>query len=334
MKKRIIALLTAAMALTAMFPSMAGAATIDTHDIFFEAEDVREYGEELLVQDQTVGTQSYENLTNASATGKVTNVNVMNVRALENVVGSEGKVTFQFTALSAGMYTLTVYGTPARNNYNVMSKVSYSVNGSEPIKMICGDPEQEDTVVSTDYDANINLAKNTALVPVELKEGKNTVTFILDSSKLNSLQRIFSYIDCVGFTKVEEEDPYELNLTHEISDAAVAADGTGVFRFITKFNLTGDAPEVEAFGTYIIPETVFEDDNMLADGAIVTYTEEASEIKDGDTYTADLIKIPPEYFGEKLYAMSYVKFAGEDDVHFFNIVIDSDTAQCVNDFIE
>lgn len=194
------------------------------------------------MQDQTVGTKSYENLTNASATGKVTNVNVMNVRALENVVGSEGKVTFQFTALSAGMYTLTVYGTPARNNYNVMSKVSYSINGSEPIKMICGAPEQEDTVVSTDYDANINLAKNTALVPVELKEGKNTVTFILDSSKLNSLQRIFSYIDCVGFTKVEEEDPYELNLTHEISDAAVAADGTGVFRFITKFNLTGDAP--------------------------------------------------------------------------------------------
>lgn len=35
MKKKIIALLTAAMALTAMFPSMAWAATIDTHDIFF-----------------------------------------------------------------------------------------------------------------------------------------------------------------------------------------------------------------------------------------------------------------------------------------------------------
>ena len=322
MKKKIIALLTAAVALAAMFPPAAWAATIDQHDIFFEGEN------EAYIDAENSTDNTYSTLPNDGCSeGK-----------FERSYISSGttQLAYKFDVPSAGMYELVLYGAPSAITYRNQSKVQYSVNGSAFVKLVSGNTDPaEDTALQTTYDAGTDYVKNTVKEYVELKEGQNTL--ILKADELCALNRVWFYVDGIGFNKISDipqEPAYTLNLTHALSDAVVAADGTGTFRFITKFNLTGDAPQVEAFGTYIIPETVFEDDNMLADGAIVTYTEEASQIQDGDTYTADLIKIPSEYFGEKLYAMSYVKFAGEEDVHFFNIVINSDTAQCVNDFIE
>lgn len=336
MKKKIIALLSAMALLSTAMPIVSLAAVDKTKfDIFFEAEYKGTIGTESdgeFVADLSVGTQGFETLTGASGTG--TGHNTMNIRAMENVIGSEGKVTFRFMAEKEGLYELSIFGTPATSTYSIMSKVFYSINGSAPVKVICGDKEMPDTAKAEAYDAGVNLAKNTILNPVQLKKGENFITLTLDSSKLNALKRVTSYLDCIGFKKLSTEPTYELNLAHKLSDAAAEGE-TGRFRFITQFNLTGDAPEVEAFGTYILPGSIF-DGESFANGAVVTYDDaaDAAAIKDGDTYTADLTDIPQAYFGEKLYAASYVKFKGEDNVHLFNIVIDNETAKSVNDFIQ
>ncbi|MBQ7661604.1 MAG: hypothetical protein IJS44_06070, partial [Clostridia bacterium] len=103
-----------------------------------------------------------------------------------------------------------------------------------------------------------------------------------------------------------------------LSLSGVYTDGAGKLRFVTNVATGENDPEIEYFGTYLVPLSYFNDNELTAAGgeqlgvAQVKYTQ---SIESGRTFAADLVDIPEEHYGTEIFAWSFVKFAGIDTVY-------------------
>ena len=209
MKKKIIALLTAAMALTAMFPSMAWAATIDTHDIFFEGEN-----------------QAYIDTENSTDTNITVSSPGCSRGKFErsDVKSGTTQLAYKFDAPSAGLYEMVLYGVPSAATYKYQSKVRYSLNESAFVELVSGNADPaENTAVQESYDAGADFAKNTVKEYVQLREGKNIL--ILKADEVCVLDRVWFYVDCIGFTRMADIPEIEATLS------AINVNGSAISGF-------------------------------------------------------------------------------------------------------
>ena len=201
MKKKIIALLTAIMVAVTMFPAAAWAATIDTHDIFFE-------GENQAYIDTENSTDTYNTLSSAGCSG--------GKFERSHVASGTTQLAYKFDAPSAGLYEMVLYGVPSAATYKFQSKVRYSLNESAFVELVSGNADPaENTAVQESYDAGADFAKNTVKEYVQLREGENIL--ILKADEVCVLDRVWFYVDCIGFTRMadipEIEEALLRNLT-------------------------------------------------------------------------------------------------------------------------
>ncbi|MBQ7661486.1 MAG: LamG domain-containing protein [Clostridia bacterium] len=109
-----------------------------------------------------------------------------------------------------------------------------------------------------------------------------------------------------------------VTVENPLSLSGVYTDGAGKLRFVTHVATGEDDPKIEYFGTYLVPLSYFDDNELAAAGgeqlgvAQVKYTQ---DIESGQTFAADLVNIPEEHYGTEIFAWSFVKFAGIDTVY-------------------
>lgn len=73
-----------------------------------------------------------------------------------------------------------------------------------------------------------------------------------------------------------------------------------------RFAFNADIAEndsINAFGAYILPLFIFNDDGDLSESVVVQYNE---ELKHGQNFSADIIDIPESEFYETIYALPYI----------------------------
>ncbi|MBQ9428132.1 MAG: leucine-rich repeat domain-containing protein [Clostridia bacterium] len=103
-----------------------------------------------------------------------------------------------------------------------------------------------------------------------------------------------------------------------LSLSGVYTNGEGDLRFVTRVTSTAGDPEIEYFGTYIVPLSYFTENELTAGGgeqpgvAAVKYTQ---SIASGASFAADLDGIPGAYVDTPIFAWSFVKFQGIDAVY-------------------
>ena len=103
-----------------------------------------------------------------------------------------------------------------------------------------------------------------------------------------------------------------------LSLSGVYTNGEGDLRFVTRVTSTAGDPEIEYFGTYIVPLSYFTAHELNAGGgeqpgvAAVKYTQ---SIENGASFAADLDGIPSAYVDTPIFAWSFVKFQGIDAVY-------------------
>lgn len=86
---------------------------------------------------------------------------------------------------------------------------------------------------------------------------------------------------------------------------AITRDGFGILRFITKVDVAAGVPQ--SYGSYIIPMRLFEGTDLdAAPRAVVTYYGNQTPIESGQTFSADLMKIPAGYMDDPIYARSFM----------------------------
>lgn len=99
--------------------------------------------------------------------------------------------------------------------------------------------------------------------------------------------------------------------------SGVYTNGEGDLRFVTRVNSTAGDPEIEYFGTYIVPLSYFTANALTASAdeqvgvGTVKYTQ---NIESGKTFAADLCNIPTSAYGAPIFAWSFIKFKGINDI--------------------
>ncbi|MDO4563636.1 MAG: hypothetical protein Q4C12_07360 [Clostridia bacterium] len=129
-------------------------------------------------------------------------------------------------------------------------------------------------------------------------------TFTFDTKFASSTMRFDNF-------KLYEIEEVVLELTAEGTDSAVAQDGTGIIRFVTGVSVP-EGESVEYYGTYIIPADIFDGTN--GDSSTKATLQSATAITDGETYSADLVNIPAARFDTLIYAWSFAKLSGDNNI--------------------
>ena len=99
--------------------------------------------------------------------------------------------------------------------------------------------------------------------------------------------------------------------------SGVYTNGEGDLRFVTRVTSTAGDPEIEYFGTYIVPLSYFTANALTTTGAeqvgvgTVKYTQ---SIENGKTFAADLCNIPTSAYDAPIFAWSFIKFKGVNDI--------------------
>ena len=114
-----------------------------------------------------------------------------------------------------------------------------------------------------------------------------------------------------GYTVVKNGDWYEVKKVVEGKKASIAYDSTsavkgdeGALRFVFKVTLTEAADTY--FGAYLLPLDIFKASGVTK-AVQVQYV--ATEVKNDETFSADLVKIPTGAFDKVIYAIPYIKTA-------------------------
>ena len=108
-----------------------------------------------------------------------------------------------------------------------------------------------------------------------------------------------------GYSVVKDGEWYEVveaNITFD-SASSVIKDGKGALRFVFKVEI----PEATKtyFGAYLLPLNIF-NASGVSNAVQVQYD---TEVATSSTFSADLVKIPQNYFGTSIYAIPYIKTA-------------------------
>ena len=89
-------------------------------------------------------------------------------------------------------------------------------------------------------------------------------------------------------------------------ESGVYGDGTGIIRFFTTFDAIADGAEIESFGTYAHVDSVSADDKCA--------TYEGKTPAAGDNFSVDVTGITEGYFNKPVFALSFVKIKGYDNL--------------------
>lgn len=93
------------------------------------------------------------------------------------------------------------------------------------------------------------------------------------------------------------------------SDSGVYADKTGVIRFITEINDVSSFADITEYGTWI-----YRISDEMTESNTGKFVRGEETIGAGDTYGVDLSEILEESLGEEVFAISYVKVSGLDNM--------------------
>ena len=110
-----------------------------------------------------------------------------------------------------------------------------------------------------------------------------------------------------GFTSILTDPEAELAVT--AVDAYADQFGFGNVRLLTEASVFAEAA-VTGYGTYFIPFAVFTGDGEALERAVRVYAEGA--LYDGESFSADLLQIPPEFAEETILAISFCVIGGEE----------------------
>ena len=84
----------------------------------------------------------------------------------------------------------------------------------------------------------------------------------------------------------------------------------GNIRFISTYK--DNNKTVDGFGTWIVPSNYLDNGDITTTSKAAKYLEPTGSIaKYGDTFTADLMKIPTAMVGETFYAKSFITVGNE-----------------------
>ena len=100
----------------------------------------------------------------------------------------------------------------------------------------------------------------------------------------------------------------KVKLSTPTFESGVYGDGTGIIRFFTTFDAIADGVEIESFGTYAHVDSVSE--NM--DDKCATYVGKTPAV--GDNFSVDVTGITEGYFNKPVFALSFVKIKGYDNL--------------------
>ena len=95
-------------------------------------------------------------------------------------------------------------------------------------------------------------------------------------------------------------------------ESGVYGDGTGIIRFFTKFESIADGAEIESFGTYAHVGSVSEENTCA--------TYEGVTPKADDNFSVDVTGITKECFDKPVFALSFVKIKGYDNLILSDIL--------------
>ena len=91
-------------------------------------------------------------------------------------------------------------------------------------------------------------------------------------------------------------------------ESGVYGDGTGIIRFFTTFDAIADGVEIESFGTYAHVNSVSENMNDKC----ATYEGKTPAVN--DNFSVDVTGITEGYFDKPVFALSFVKIKGYDNL--------------------
>ena len=97
-------------------------------------------------------------------------------------------------------------------------------------------------------------------------------------------------------------------------ESGVYGDGTGIIRFFTTFDAIADGVEIESFGTYAHVGSVSENMNDKC----AKYVGETPAA--GDNFSVDVTGITEGYFDKPVFALSFVKIKGYDNLILSDIL--------------
>ena len=100
----------------------------------------------------------------------------------------------------------------------------------------------------------------------------------------------------------------KVKLSTPTFESGVYGDGTGIIRFFTTFDAIADGVEIESFGTYAHVDSVSE----KMDDKCATYVGETPAV--GDNFSVDVTGITEGYFNKPVFALSFVKIKGYDNL--------------------
>ncbi|MBQ9429073.1 MAG: hypothetical protein IJU41_05950 [Clostridia bacterium] len=93
------------------------------------------------------------------------------------------------------------------------------------------------------------------------------------------------------------------------AEAVIDGSGKGNIRTVAAATVSGGA-NITGYGTYFIPFAVFTGDGDALTRAVRVYTEGA--LCDGESFSADLLRIPPEFTNEPVLAIAFCIVGGEE----------------------
>ncbi len=108
-------------------------------------------------------------------------------------------------------------------------------------------------------------------------------------------------------------------------------DNTGIIRFITSFDEISENAEIVSFGTYAIKDggTAFGEDSTVNENCAV-YTVNGTDEYDpqrqpvtGENFSADITGIDEANFADKVYAISFVKIKGYNNLIISGVITDA-----------
>ena len=100
----------------------------------------------------------------------------------------------------------------------------------------------------------------------------------------------------------------KVKLSTPTFESGVYGDGTGIIRFFTTFDAIADGAEIESFGTYAHVGSVTENMNDKC----AKYEGETPAV--GDNFSVDVKNIPAGYFDKPVFALSFVKIKGYNNL--------------------
>ncbi len=110
----------------------------------------------------------------------------------------------------------------------------------------------------------------------------------------------------------------KVKLSTPTFESGVYGDGTGIIRFFTTFDAIADGAEIESFGTYAHVGSVTKENTCA--------TYEGVTPKADDNFSVDVTGITKECFDKPVFALSFVKIKGYDNL----ILSDISTGATVN----